>query len=477
MREKGKSRRDISYNYVLKVVFVVVLLLLFLIPLSMIRLIVNERQSRSLEAEEEIVSLWGGRQTISGPLIAVPYKKIIKEQTDKGETKREVLSHFFITPDQLDIKAGMQSEIRARGIYEIPVYRSEISLNGTFDKPDISGLHINSSDIYWDDARITVELPDMRSIQAGTRMLWEDESLELASGVGLAGIYANSLQSSLSNDWQNKDSNIFRVDLKLRGAGSLSFIPFGKETDVYLKSDWPAPSFDGAFLPTTREIDEEGFTSSWSVHSLARSFPEIWKQNEIDNWTVLNSSFGVNLFNPVDLYTKVERSVKYGMLFIILPFIAFFMFEVFSKKRIHILQYLMVGAANTIFYLLLLSLSEHIGFNIAYLLGAVVTSILIIFYSSAVLATRRQGLAMIPIMVSLYTFLYAILQSEDYALLIGSLGLFVMVALVMILTRKVDWHKLNRQGPDGRNTDPHKIGNGPEINDADPGMTGTNELM
>lgn len=438
-------KKNMSYNYILKVVFIIGLLLLFLVPFIMIRGIVLDRQHRSAEAEQEIISLWGGRQTIAGPFITVPYKKIITEETENGTKSRAYTSYFFITPEKLDIQAAMSSEMRKRGIYEIPVYQTEAVLSGSFTLPDISGLHIDERDIYWDEALLTLELPDMRAIKTGTQFLWNDNAVPLSSGVSRTGIFINNLQGAL---WQLKEKNYFVIDLNLRGAGSLSFIPFGNQTDVQLESDWPAPSFYGAFLPEERSLlDEEGFTASWSVHSLARPFPTVWKQDDMDRSSIVNSSFGVNLFKPVDMYAKAERSVKYGMLFIILPFIAFFLLEVFSKNRIHMLQYLMVGAANTIFYLLLLSLSEHIGFNPAYLIGAAATSALIVFYSTAILPTKKQGLLMAPVMVALYTFLFTVLQSEDYALLIGSLGLFALVALVMMLTRKVDWYSLNQLFP------------------------------
>lgn len=448
-KENGKNvRKNFAHSYVLKVIFVVVLLLFFLIPLRLIRFMVTERQARSWEAEQEIVNLWGGRQTIAGPFIYVPYKKIVYEKSDDGEIRREVISHFFITPETLSVDGNMESEIRKRGIYEIPVYQSVLNVSGSFTPYDLSALHIPEAHIFWDDARLVMELPDMRAVQAGTNVKWNGEVREFQSDVSETGIYANNLQSPLHKGWE-EGKNTFTVTVKLRGASSLFFVPFGKETDVYLTSDWGAPSFTGAFLPTTREIDEGGFSASWSVHALARNFPKIWKAEDWSSAAVLNSAFGVELFEPVDLYMKVERSVKYGILFILLPFVAFFMFEVFSKKRIHILQYLMVGGANTIFYLLLLSLSEHIGFDFAYLASAAVTSALIVFYSGAVLATQRQGLVMLPIMVGLYTFLYTILKSEDYALLIGSVGLFVLMALVMIFTRKVDWHNVNQKQIDG----------------------------
>jgi len=444
--QNNAQLKNFSRNIVVKAAFIIGLSLLFLIPLTMIRFIVTDRQNRSYEAEQEIFSLWGGRQTIAGPCIAVPFTKLITRETEKGEKTEKILSCFFITPEKLDIRGEMVTEIRSRGIYEVPVYQSNVILTGNFRKPDISELRINDEDVFWDDAGLVVDLPDMRSVKPGTGLLWNDAEREFTSDVSITGFYANTLRSRLPENWHLKDSNTFSIDLKQRGAGSISFIPFGKETEVRLQSDWPSPSFDGAFLPAGRELSKgAGFTADWSVHALARSFPGTWKQGDFDSRHVLESAFGVNLFTPVGLYSKTERAVKYGMLFILLPFVALFLFEVFSENRIHILQYLMVGAGNTVFYLLLLSVSEHTGFNIAYLIGSAATSALIVFYSRAVLSRPGQGYFLAPVMIGLYIFLFTVLQSEDYALLIGSVGLFGFVAVIMILTRKVDWYALNRK--------------------------------
>lgn len=446
--ETKKMVRGIRGNPVLKVVFILVLVLLFLIPLTMIRRLVLERKDRSVAAEQEIMSLWGGAQTIAGPFIAVPYRKLVSFETDRGEKTEEVTAWFFLTPDTLEIEGDMTTEARKRGIYEVPVYHSDITVSGTFGRPVIDSLHIEGEGIYWKDAHLVVELPDMHALLPGTELLWNGREAELTSGAGVLGLYQGSLQSDLSAGGPEGIPGTFLLNLTLRGAGSLSFVPAGKETTVRLRSDWPAPSFDGAFLPSERELmDADGFTALWSVHSLARSFPGMWIQGEVDTWSILESSFGVNLFKPVDLYAMAERSVKYGILFILVPFLVFFLFEVFSSRSVHIMQYLMIGIANTVFYLLVLSVSEHLGFTQAYLLGASATTALVTFYAAAVLSAGKRGLLMAPVMAGLYVFLFTALQSEDYALLIGSIGLFVMTALVMVLTRRVNWYALTRRLP------------------------------
>jgi inner membrane protein len=229
----------------------------------------------------------------------------------------------------------------------------------------------------------------------------------------------------------------------------------GEETRVHLNSSWPSPSFGGAFLPTSRSLDETGFTADWYVLSLGRSYPQKWRQGEIDPYILSNSSFGVDLMIPVDSYQKVLRSVKYGILFILLPFVSLFLFEAFSRRReepdaqqrIHPLQYLLIGFANCLFYLLLLSISEHIAFGLTYLLASVATIALITFYACAVLSTWKRGIIMAPVLTAAYLFLYAVLHSEDYALLIGSLGLFLILAGIMILTRGIDWYALGQSSP------------------------------
>jgi inner membrane protein len=243
----------------------------------------------------------------------------------------------------------------------------------------------------------------------------------------------------------------FSFEMHLQGGRSLGFVPLGGETRVQLASSWPSPSFDGAFLPSERTVGEEGFSAQWTVLSLNRSYGQKWLRGQVDSYPLLDSVFSVQLMIPVDTYMKSLRSVKYGILFVLLPFLIFFLFEVSGSRRVHPFQYLLVGLAVCLFYLLLVSVSEHISFDWTYLLASVVTTALITFYSSAVLAAWRRAWIMSLVLASGYLFLYAALKSEDYALLIGSLGLFVILAGVMLLTRSIDWYGVGRRKEhDGR---------------------------
>jgi inner membrane protein len=222
----------------------------------------------------------------------------------------------------------------------------------------------------------------------------------------------------------------------------LGFVPLGGETRAQLSSTWSSPSFDGAFLPSERSVGEEGFDAEWYVLSLNRGYGQRWLRGQVESHAFLDSVFRVELMIPVDTYLKSLRSVKYGILFVLLPFLIFFLFEVANNRRIHPFQYLLVGLAVCLFYLLLVSVSEHLSFDWTYLLASIATTALITFYSSAVLAAWQRAWIMALILGTGYLFLYAALKSEDYALLIGSLGLFVILAGVMVLTRRIDWYSV-----------------------------------
>jgi len=236
----------------------------------------------------------------------------------------------------------------------------------------------------------------------------------------------------------------FKVDLKIKGGKSLSFLPLGQETTVNLRAEWPSPSFKGAFLPKTYAIDEGKFDAEWYVLSLSRDYPQQWLQKQNANSSItrnlIDSQFGVDLMTPADTYLKSTRSMKYSFLFLLIPFIAFFLFKIFAKMKVHPFQYFLVGLSNCVFYLLLLSFSEHIGFDLAYLISSVSTTGVLSFYSLSVLHTYKRGLIITGILTMLYIFLYFIINSEDYALLIGSIGVFVILAGIMIITRKINWY-------------------------------------
>jgi len=248
-------------------------------------------------------------------------------------------------------------------------------------------------------------------------------------------VFANGI--SVRMPVGEKDEYAFNIDLDLRGSQSLNFVPLGRATRVDLTSDWPHPSFNGAFLPD-HDITEEGFSATWKVLDLNRNFPQAWKGNRDG---IYDSSFGFELFMPNDHYQQSMRSAKYAILFISLTFMVFFFLETINKKRIHPIQYILVGLALSIFFVLLLSLAEFIGFNAAYGVGAVATTLLIVIYSSSILTSGKLTAFLFGLLSVMYVFIFTILQLEDTALLVGSIGLFIILATIMIWSRKVDWYR------------------------------------
>jgi inner membrane protein len=451
---RSSIQENRNWSTVFKMILIGVLLLVFLIPLQMIRALVEERNMTRLEAEGEIIGKWGGEQVIAGPVLVVPYLKRVEVEEDKFE---EVVEQAIFLPDTLEIEGSIDTEQRNRGIFEVTVYTAELRIEGTFSDPVLADWRIAEKDVIWEDAALVVELPDMRGLQDQVTLQWDSRSIPFSAGAGEVGLFVGEIKAPLDREvlittfqrpavGEPGPTHNFTFDLNLQGGRSLSFVPLGGETRVRLSSRWPSPSFNGAFLPGERTVGEEGFDAQWYVLSLNRGYGQEWLRGQVESHALLDSVFGVELMIPVDTYMKSLRSVKYGILFVLLPFILFFLFEATGSRRVHPFQYLLVGLAVCLFYLLLVAVSEHISFDWTYLLASAATTALITFYSSAILAAWRRAWIMFLVMASGYLFLYAALKSEDYALLIGSLGLFVILAGVMVLTRRINWYALRRSG-------------------------------
>jgi inner membrane protein len=409
-----------------------------LIPTNMIESLIRERQNTMDDAVAEVSSKWGNTQTITGPVLTVPYKAYKKAEDGKII---EVTEYAHFLPEKLNINGILKPEMRYRGIYEVVVYNSKLSFNGNFSAPNLRNWDIPEKQIIWKDAFIGLGIPDMRGIEQKIILKWNEQSLFFNPGVDSKDIVESgvSVKIPLAISDTAKIYN-FSFDLSLNGSGDLDFIPVGKETNVQLQSSWPSPSFDGAFLPDKREINEKGFNATWNVLHLNRNYPQQWRNAEFN---VAQSFFGVKLLVPVDEYQKTTRSAKYAVMLITLTFILFFFSEVLNKKRIHPVQYLLVGIALCIFYSLLLALSEHINFNLSYLISSFAVIALITIYSLSIFKNKRMSGLMCMILVILYAFVFTILQLEDYALLMGSIGLFIVLAVIMYLSKKINWYSVN----------------------------------
>jgi inner membrane protein len=425
------KRNPFWHSLSFKLMVVGILILAMLIPGALIRDLIREREQTQADVVAEIGSKWGGSQTLNGPVLSIPYYKTI--ETDE-KTYREIRYAHFL-PEELNISARVEPEIRYRGIYKTVVYRSRLLVDGSFLSPDPCVLKLEDGDVLFRDAFLQVGVSDMRGIRDSLRLQWNGETLGVESGIPARDIDASGFHARVPLGQGDKYD--FRFEMVLNGSSSLFFTPVGRVTGVRMESSWGHPKFDGAFLPDEREVSPSGFTAGWKVLHLNRNFPQAWKDSE---YRTGEAAFGVDLILPVDQYRKTMRSAKYAIMFIALTFMIFFFTEVLNRKRIHPIQYLLVGLSISIFYVLLLSLAEQIGFNLAYLVSAAAVVGLISGYSVSVFRNTRLTLVLAFCLVVLYAFLYCLIQRQDYALLMGSVGLFAAMALIMYASRNVDWY-------------------------------------
>ena len=426
----------------IKFAAVALLTLLLLIPLGMIQSLVQEREGRRDDAIKEVSSKWGGEQVLIGPVLSIPYKTYITSEVDGRSATAEKVNYAHILPETLNIEGIVLPEMRQRGIYDIAVYNSNLNISGEFLNPNFAQLSIPGKDIIWNDIIISMGIPDMKGIKDKIALAWDGAEYTLQPGVATGDVIASGVSAKIPLGSINaKEKHVFSFQLMLNGSKALQFAPLGAQTSASLASPWPNPSFNGAFLPDAREVNENGFSAQWKTLHLNRNYPQYWHGQATKE--IADSAFGVELLIPVDEYQKTTRSVKYGIMLISLTFLIFFLVEMFNRKHIHPIQYILVGLALCIFYLLLLSLSEYINFNYAYLAASIATILLIAGYVKTVFKNNKLALMQSLILIIIYGFIYILLQLEDYALLMGSIGLFIVLAAVMYISRNIDWYGFN----------------------------------
>ncbi|MCW5554903.1 MAG: cell envelope integrity protein CreD [Verrucomicrobiae bacterium] len=433
-----------------------VLILLLLIPLTMVRSVLQERLGRRNEAVANITSSWGREQKLVGPVLIVPYRHAVKSwkeqpvaggKTERIEVVEMALANAYFLPTNLAIAGDLKPMELRRGIYDAVVYSTKLEFTGEFAQPDFSSLRIEEKDVAWEDATIAFAIPDLRGVKETLNFKWGERTYPLLPGGKLGGFSSGILSGAFARVGSLRESDAaipFRLELSLNGSGGLSFAPLGSQSTVKLTSSWPDPSFFGSFLPAERKVTREGFEATWQVSYYGRDFPQQWtsqtSQPSLTPSSVESSFFGVNLLSGIDAYRNTERAIKYGTLFIVLIFAAFFLFEMLAGLRIHPFQYAIVGAALCLFFLSLLSLSEVIPFGFAYLVAAGATTALICFHSVRMLKSGSRTFIVAALLVGIFGFLYVALQSQDYALLLGTGGLFAVLAAVIWLTRNIDWY-------------------------------------
>lgn len=436
---------------VLKIVVIAALILFLLIPLSMIGGVIQERSGYRYQVEQDIANTWTGSQLVIGPILSVPYE--IKYEEKLWDKKREEyqikektrweMAHFI--SQRLSIDGDITTEMRSRGIYGVPVYTSHFTVEGDFSAHTLEEFRKEARGfIKWGKPRFSLTIQDVRGIGANPRLVWNDEIASFDPGSSIPnlpeGIHA--LLPAPEADGHLR----FVLELELRGSRSLQIAPISKDATTQLRSSWPHPKFSGRFLPVEREVTPQGFDARWQTSSFSTSVEQrLQACLEGDCSSLSATSFGVHFIETVDIYQKVTRAAKYGILFILLTFVAFFLTETLINTPLHPVQYVLVGFALSIFYLLLISLSEHFGFAAAYGIATLSCALLIGVYLTGVLGKATQGFGYASGITLLYAMLFVILRSEDFALLMGTLLLFTMLAAVMLMTRRINWYEIGEK--------------------------------
>ncbi|PJJ83426.1 cell envelope integrity protein CreD [Mucilaginibacter auburnensis] len=419
------------------------LALVLLIPSSMISSLITERAERQGEVGREIAKIWADSQLVEPPVLVIPYKKTVTEQSaDHKVTTKQVDDVLYVLPDKLNITADVVPDTLHRGMFESIVYTAKLHLSGDF-KPEIfKGISADQMDTA--KARLTFKLTDLKGLKTNPVIMFGNQKLNATPVFGEDELLQGGLQVPVSFNVNNTTAIPFSYTLDIKGSRSLNFLHTGKATTVKVHSTWATPSFTGGYSPDERKINNKGFDAKWQVLYYNRPFAQQWVGVD----TLLNSMskqekaiFGVDLKLPVDQYQQTTRTAKYAVLIILLTFVALFLTELIRKQPIHPFNYALIGAALVIYYTLLLSFAEQVGYTLAYCIASVATIALVSVFISSLLKNKLMAMLFAAILGVFYVFVYVLIQLEDLALLIGSIALFIILSVLMYFSRKINWDK------------------------------------
>lgn len=417
----------LTNSLTVKLISIACLVGALMLPSQMIQSLIKEREARKAEVLNELSAKWGNAQTIAGPILSIPY-----------QSGGNQINYLHILPEELTITGELTPEIRYRGIFEAVLYGADVQIQGKFRLPDVYESTLAAEDLRWSDAILSVGISDVRGIKEKIQVTLDNTTVPLNAGkLPLTQLPSGVKAKVVLSEFRQAIAVTLR--LKLNGNGVLNVIPVGSATTATLTSSWNSPSFNGALLPVERTVSNKGFTATWNVLEVNREYPQFWVDQE---YNLNNSALGVNLLIPVDIYQKSMRAAKYAFIFVILTFAAFFFAEILHNYRIHPIQYLLIGFAVMVFYTLLLSISEHLRFWLAYLIASTGVTLLITGYAQAILDRRSFTFSVFGLLSGLYGYLYVLLQMEDYSLLSGSIGFFLLLSIIMFATRKVNWYAI-----------------------------------
>lgn len=430
--------RNWAQGATFKAMAVGLLTLLMLIPLGQVRSLIQERQGLEYQARQQIADRWGEAQMIGGPVLVVPLRKQV--QGEKGWVVAEQEHYLF--PEQLTVQGQMRTETRSYGIYATPVYTAALTVSGRFDSAAMAALDDKAGEPQWKEAVLRVPISDVSGIRQLSPLTLDGTEHAFGPGGHGLGEFATTEVAWPLENVAARTSHEFSFELSLAGTASISVLPLARQTDVRLGADWPDPSFSGAFLPASHEETDGRFQAQWQVLDLNRRYGQSDAVDSLAGSILQQSAFGVELYQPVATYQRNERAGKYGILFIAMSFVTLFLFEALGRWRVHPVQYLMVGLALCTFYVVLLALSEQIGFGWAYAIAAMAVVAIVGGYAAAAAGTRSAGKQLGALLALVYLLLYGLVVSEQYSLLMGAIALLAAIAALMYLTRRIDWYGL-----------------------------------
>jgi inner membrane protein len=428
-----------------KIIMVGLLTLVLLIPLQYVKSLIWERADRQEDVVTEISDQWGGNVYLYGPVLKVPYTayevtEVTDEKTKRVTTTRTANTYYaYFYPEQLKVSSNIDTQPLHRNNYEATVFNAKVSASGKYTAPDFSSQKINPEVIEWDKAALVLKCNDLKNIDGAANITFNGKEYSLEPVAGNENDSLSELETEAIDLSALKSGEMpFSIGINYKGSKQLKIAPIGKQTVAEMQSNWHTPSFTGGFIPNSKTITDNGFNASWSVSHLNRPFAQqhFGRLPNIDTY-----AFGVNFLIPVDQYQQNERAAKYGFLVIGLTFLIFFLIQVMSKINIHIFQYTMIGLALIMFYTLLISITEHSSFALAYIIAGASVVAMITLYSVSMLRNIKFPLFIGASLTALYSFIYIIIQLENYALLAGSIGLFLILGAVMFVSRKIDWNQ------------------------------------
>ncbi|MBX2913581.1 MAG: cell envelope integrity protein CreD [Cyclobacteriaceae bacterium] len=441
MQLLDRFNRWLQESVTIKLFSIGLLLLILLIPLSWVGDLVHERQMRSGEVTQEITSKWSGRQGVCGPLIVLPYEATeVLHREGGGLRTVTTIRKAFLLPEELEISGKVTPQVLHRGMYEAAVYEAALAISASWARPDLKSLGM-AGKVLWEDAYLVLGVSDLRGVAENPSLKYGGKSLVADPTNELGFTYANGASTGLmaKPGWESEGQfgQAFSLHLDIKGSNGLAFAPVGKATTAKISGPWPTPSFNGAFLPDSRTVSPGGFDAEWKVLHFNRPFAQQWAGAGLN---LAGADFGVDLLVPVEQYQQSMRTSKYGILIILLTFVSLFLVEISQRVKIHPFQYILMGAALIVYYLLLLGFSEQVGYTASYVVASVATVALLVLYASTFLKSGKLRVLFMSLLAVFYGFIYVIIVQQDYSLITGSVGLFVVIGTLMYLTRKINWY-------------------------------------